>query len=249
MELNRIDIFSGLVGVDSFLEEFDFGSFVESGHVLSEAEQQKKVEEFLGSWDEELGFQFKSFVNPTHINSDLSCSPSLSAIPVYSLPSPQISLGSPAVSAPSSPYIGHIKTQHPPSHLSNPCTELSLVPSLSIPTVFDDPACSSIAPFGQPSSDPDFIDISPYARYPMREAAKKIKVPCSTLGKRWKAASMGRQWPYRKVRKIEKEIETLVYNMNTIQSSEDQNRLAFLIKDRYSELRPVFLRINNSIKC
>jgi len=94
-----------------------------------------------------------------------------------------------------------------------------------------------------PPRDGNYMDISPFVRYPMREAAKKVKIPCSTLGKRWKAATMGRQWPYRKIRKLEKEIETLVYNSCDATAAEDRERLGCLVEERKTEIYPVFIRV------
>jgi len=94
-----------------------------------------------------------------------------------------------------------------------------------------------------PPRDGNYMDISPFVRYPMREAAKKVKIPCSTLGKRWKAATMGRQWPYRKIRKLEKEIETLVYNSCDATAAEDRERLGCLVEERKTEIYPVYIRV------
>jgi len=94
------------------------------------------------------------------------------------------------------------------------------------------------------ASRTDFLDISLYCRLPMRKAAKQIGVPCSTLGKRWKHATMGRLWPYRRVKKLEKEIEMLVCNLSGGISPQEHANLLYLLNEIKKELHPVYLKVS-----
>eukprot|EP01114_Cavostelium_apophysatum_P004933 TRINITY_DN1540_c0_g1_i1.p1 TRINITY_DN1540_c0_g1~~TRINITY_DN1540_c0_g1_i1.p1 ORF type:complete len:252 (+),score=62.21 TRINITY_DN1540_c0_g1_i1:66-758(+) len=88
------------------------------------------------------------------------------------------------------------------------------------------------------------MDISPFCRYPMREAAKMIKIPCSTLGKRWKSATKGRQWPYRRLKKLEEEIHKLWVGISTHPTAEEELRLEDLVKERKFYTAPIYIKTN-----
>jgi len=97
-----------------------------------------------------------------------------------------------------------------------------------------------------------FIDVTPYLHLPQHEAAKKLGIPSSTLSKRWKEAALNRKWPYRIVSKLDKEIQTLLHNVNndntknpsnTQLSPEVEQALGVLLKRRHEEIRTVIIRI------
>jgi len=85
------------------------------------------------------------------------------------------------------------------------------------------------------------IDISLYTRLPMRDAAKIIGMPCSTLGKKWKKESKGRAWPFRRLSKISKEIAFIIGCFDD-SNSEQNERLQELLEERRIELLPIILR-------
>ena len=104
--------------------------------------------------------------------------------------------------------------------------------------------CLSILPV-LPESVQQYCDITEYLNLPQNQAAKKLRIPPSTLSKRWKEASRNRKWPWRSVRKIDKEITCLLHNIPTNGSmpEEVENHLSILLKKRQDELRPVVIRI------
>eukprot|EP01114_Cavostelium_apophysatum_P009814 TRINITY_DN23098_c0_g1_i1.p1 TRINITY_DN23098_c0_g1~~TRINITY_DN23098_c0_g1_i1.p1 ORF type:complete len:287 (-),score=65.39 TRINITY_DN23098_c0_g1_i1:116-976(-) len=99
--------------------------------------------------------------------------------------------------------------------------------------------------------EPTYVDVTPFLILPQHEAARRLGVPCSTLSKRWKEASVNRKWPYRIVCKLDKEITTLLKNvensannLSTPLSPAVEENLGLLLKKRQEELRTVILRIN-----
>jgi len=95
------------------------------------------------------------------------------------------------------------------------------------------------------SSNSNYVDITPYLNLPQKQAAQRLGIPTSTLSKRWKEAVCGRKWPYRCVCKLDKEILTLLQNIQPGEplSPEIEEALAKLLKRRKEELRSVIIRI------
>jgi len=79
------------------------------------------------------------------------------------------------------------------------------------------------------------------------EAAKILGVPSSTLSKRWKEASNNRKWPFRTISKLDKEILTLLRNVEGKQggviSSITEDALGLLLKRRQELLSAVSIRL------
>jgi len=99
--------------------------------------------------------------------------------------------------------------------------------------------------------EPTYVDVTPFLILPQHEAARRLGIPCSTLSKRWKEASVNRKWPYRIVCKLDKEITTLLKNVensaNNLSSPLSpavEENLGLLLKKRQEELRTVVIRIN-----
>jgi len=100
--------------------------------------------------------------------------------------------------------------------------------------------------------EPTYVDVTPFLILPQHEAARRLGVPCSTLSKRWKEASVNRKWPYRIVCKLDKEITTLLKNVENNASMVSssplspaiEESLGVLLKKRQEELRTVVIRIN-----
>ena len=90
-----------------------------------------------------------------------------------------------------------------------------------------------------------FVEITPYLNQPQVSAAKRIGIPTSTLSKRWKEAVRDRKWPYRSVRKLDKEINTLLHNHNlsNVLPPDVERALGVLLRRRQDELRPVVIRL------
>lgn len=91
-----------------------------------------------------------------------------------------------------------------------------------------------------------FVDVTPFLTLPQHEAAKKLGIPSSTLAKRWKEASCNRKWPYRTVSKLDKEILTLLKNVENAKaelSPSVEANLGMLLKRRQEELKTVLVRL------
>jgi len=98
--------------------------------------------------------------------------------------------------------------------------------------------------------EPTYVDVTPYLILPQHEAARRLGIPCSTLSKRWKEASLNRKWPYRIVCKLDKEITTLLKNVENSQNGQAvsmspavEETLALLLRKRQEELRAVVIRL------
>jgi hypothetical protein len=91
-----------------------------------------------------------------------------------------------------------------------------------------------------------FINVTSYLTLPQHAAAKKMGIPSSTLSKRWKEASCSRKWPFRTVSKLDKEILTLLKNVESNSSAlapHVEETLGILLKRRQEELRTVIIRL------
>jgi hypothetical protein len=93
------------------------------------------------------------------------------------------------------------------------------------------------------------IDITPYLAMPQVKAAEILGMPASTLSKRWKEAVGGdRKWPFRIVRKIDKQIMTLLLNVPSEADAppitpELEASLAAMVAKRDAALAPVAIRL------
>lgn len=95
------------------------------------------------------------------------------------------------------------------------------------------------------SSDNDYFDITPFITLSQERAAKKLGIPKSTLSKRWREATCNRKWPYRQLCKVDREIKTLIHNMQNLGGGADsqlQANLATLMRLRQEESRSVLIK-------
>lgn len=90
-----------------------------------------------------------------------------------------------------------------------------------------------------------YCDITEYLNMPQSQAAKKLGMRTSTFSKRWKVASHNRKWPWRKIRKIDQEINCILRNKigENFNSDVVEKRFNELIKERQKEMIPVNIRI------
>jgi len=87
-----------------------------------------------------------------------------------------------------------------------------------------------------------YSDVAPLVHLPMRQAASRLGMPCSTLGKRWKATTLGREWPHRSIKRIERSILLLLHNHSDL-TPEDQEKVLQLVYQRKAEGRSVVIEI------
>src|SRR5690349_10485903 len=92
------------------------------------------------------------------------------------------------------------------------------------------------------------MDVSPYFRMPQHKVAKLIGVPVSTFSKKWCDAVGQRKWPYRKLRKIDKEIAELQSKLKIMQKddlrrSQGEKELQLLHASVQIHVEPVVVNI------
>jgi len=141
--------------------------------------------------------------------------------------------------------------------------DIQLNPSMAIPTnanvivdnlmknaKFDEPQEIIERPPGQEGKM--FVDVTPFLVLSQSDAAKMIGIPSSTLSKRWKEATLNRKWPFRTVQKLDREILTLLRNLESYKfqakdnfvSAAAETALVKLLRMRKEELRQVYIRIS-----
>lgn len=89
------------------------------------------------------------------------------------------------------------------------------------------------------------LEITEYLNMPQAQAAKAVSLAPSTFSKRWKEAAPTRKWPWRTLRKLDKQITTLLHNIPPGgQIPEDiEVTLMALLRQRQEELKPVIIRM------
>jgi len=226
----------------SNLKDFDTGVFLKSGsfdtlHTLLAGGSQI----FKQDMDKQL---IPPLSSSTYLNQsssslntmNISAPPPLSSSPVSVIKS----------LIPTSIQANVISTSVPPSDASS---------QLPITAIVQSPSYGNNA-FIQPREDKrimekkddnsKFVDVTPFLTLPQHEAAKKLGIPSSTLAKRWKEASCNRKWPYRTVSKLDKEILTLLKNVESAKaelSPSVEATLGLLLKKRNEELKTVLVRL------
>lgn len=139
-----------------------------------------------------------------------------------------------------------------PSMISIPAIPTNanvIVENLMKNTKFDEPQEIIERPHGQEGKM--FVDVTPYLVLSQSDAAKMIGIPSSTLSKRWKEATLNRKWPFRTVQKLDREILTLLRNLESYKfqgkdnyvSAAAETALVRLLRLRKEELRQVYIRI------
>jgi len=96
----------------------------------------------------------------------------------------------------------------------------------------------------KPNITVDYFDVTPFIQLSQEKAAQKLGIPKSTLSKRWREATCNRKWPYRQLCKLDREIKTIIHNMQTHGAREPQlqENLATLMKMRQEESRVVYIK-------
>ena len=87
------------------------------------------------------------------------------------------------------------------------------------------------------------VELSPYFSLPQTVAASRLGTRPSTLSRRWKEATNNKGWPYRALRKLDREIATLLKNIQINPypqiSNELSQELGRLLSSRKVCLAPV----------
>ena len=86
----------------------------------------------------------------------------------------------------------------------------------------------------------DEIDITPYLCMPQAKASQILRIRPSKLSAQWRIAANSRKWPFREVKRLDREIFTLVKNLEVNPLSVPLiGKLQKLLKDREALLVPV----------
>jgi len=96
-----------------------------------------------------------------------------------------------------------------------------------------------------------YVNVTPFLHLPQHEAAKELGVPSSTLSKRWREATMNRNWPHRILRKLDKQIHLVLKNRtsspngtHTLENEIDiTQNLPYLLAKRREEAKVVYVRL------
>lgn len=85
------------------------------------------------------------------------------------------------------------------------------------------------------------LNVAPLIDLTQTAAAKIIKIPSSTLCKKWKEATKAKKWPYRSYKKAEKKFAVLARN-SQVKKVEQMEEAAKKNLDMMVELRqPVYI--------
>ena len=88
------------------------------------------------------------------------------------------------------------------------------------------------------------IDITPYLCMPQIKASRLLRIRSSKLSAQWRIASNNRKWPFRKVKRLDCDISTLVKNLEVNPLSLPLiEKLQKLLNDREALLAPVKIAI------
>ena len=81
-----------------------------------------------------------------------------------------------------------------------------------------------------PADAIDLIDVSKYYGYEQKKVADLFGMSVSTFSKRWRIASNGRLWPYRRVKVIDKELKVTKDNAKIANLNIERKRLLKAVK-------------------
>ena len=88
------------------------------------------------------------------------------------------------------------------------------------------------------------INLSPYFCFPQREAAQKLGIRAQTLSKKWKKAANNKIWPYRSLKRLDREILTLMKNIEVNPSLRLTRQLNQLVAKRQKLIPPVWIKLS-----
>lgn len=95
-------------------------------------------------------------------------------------------------------------------------------------------------------NSPNYVDITGLLSQNQSEAAKAVNLNPSTFSKRWRLATNGnKKWPHRAVKSIEKQIQSILENMDMTAPVPDDvaTILEDLLTRRQTLLQPVKILI------
>lgn len=93
----------------------------------------------------------------------------------------------------------------------------------------------------------DEVDITPFLCMPQFQASQLLRIRASTLSKRWKDATNNRKWPFRTLKRLDREITTLLKNIQLDPNSPKLlEQLGRLLRDREEQLTPIKISLQSS---
>jgi len=255
---------SGSLSLMNLNMNFDTGAFFKSGSFdcLNNILGSSIFKDQNGQLQTSISIPIPSLNTETKVQ--LPITPTNQTAPLTAFPPAHQSYN--AVGAPSNSHHHHMNVNVTPLPVVNNVTIKSIVPA-SIPSNVLSTSTGyspqQIMPYNgngvmtltqsertaiteRKDDNSKFVDVTPFLTLPQHEAAKKLGIPSSTLAKRWKEASCNRKWPYRTVSKLDKEILTLLKNVENAKaelSPSVEATLGLLLKKRQEELKTVLVRL------
>src|SRR3989338_929835 len=87
------------------------------------------------------------------------------------------------------------------------------------------------------------INLTPYFFVPQNEAAQKLRIRAHILSKKWKDATNNKMWPYRSIRRLDREILTIMKNIELGTSPTLTDQLGELVAKRQKLVSPVRIKL------
>src|SRR3989338_9174843 len=87
------------------------------------------------------------------------------------------------------------------------------------------------------------INLTPYFCVPQNEAAQKLRIRAHILSKKWKDATNNKMWPYRSIRRLDREILTIMKNIELGTSPTLTDQLGELVAKRQKLVSPVRIKL------
>ena len=87
------------------------------------------------------------------------------------------------------------------------------------------------------------INLSPYFCFPQYKAARKLKIGVSILSKKWRAVTNNKVWPYCSINRLDREIITIMKNLELRNSPTLTYQLGELVAKRQKLISPVSIKL------
>ena len=87
-------------------------------------------------------------------------------------------------------------------------------------------------------------NLSPYFCFPQYKAARKLKIGVSILSKKWREVTNNKMWPYRSLKRLDREIVTIMKNLELCPSPTLTNQLGELVPKRQKLISPVSIKLS-----
>ena len=87
------------------------------------------------------------------------------------------------------------------------------------------------------------VNLTPYFCFSQYEAAQKLKIRAPILSKKWRYATNNKMWPYRCLKRLDREILTIMKNIELCHSPTLTDQLGELVAKRQKLISPVRIKL------